>query len=68
MWKNFREKYIGDGAFWRMLAVIAIPLVVQQGVTNLVSLLDNIMVGALGETPLSGVSIIKEVSIDIWIT
>ncbi len=60
MWKRFKEKYIGDRAFWRMLAVIALPLVVQQGITNLVSLLDNIMVGALGETPLSGVSIINQ--------
>lgn len=60
MWKQFKEKYIGDRAFWRIMMAIAIPLIVQQGITNLVSLLDNIMVGALGETPLSGVSIINQ--------
>lgn len=60
MWKQFKENYIGDRKFWRMIAVIALPLVIQQGVTNLVSLLDNIMVGALGEISLSGVSIINQ--------
>ncbi len=60
MWKQFKNKYLGDRTFWRMMLAIAIPLIVQQGITNLVSLLDNVMVGALGEPPLSGVSIINQ--------
>lgn len=43
-----------------MMLAIAIPLIIQQGITNLVSLLDNLMVGALGEMPLSGVSIMNQ--------
>lgn len=60
MTKTFRQKYIGDRAFYRMVLAIAIPLVIQQGITSFVSLLDNLMVGALGEEPLSGVSIVNQ--------
>lgn len=60
MLAKFRKKYIGDRAFYRMMLAIAIPLIIQQGITNLVSLLDNLMVGALGEMPLSGVSIMNQ--------
>lgn len=56
----FRKKYIGDKAFYRLVLSIAIPLIVQQGITSFVSLLDNLMVGALGEEPLSGVSIVNQ--------
>ena len=60
MLAKFRQKYIGDRAFYRMMLAIAIPLIIQQGITNLVSLLDNLMVGALGEMPLGGVSIMNQ--------
>ena len=57
---RLKNKYIGDRAFYRMVLAIAIPLVIQQGITSFVSLLDNLMVGALGEEPLSGVSIMNQ--------
>ena len=57
---RLKEKYIGDRAFYRMVIALAIPLVIQQGITSFVSLLDNLMVGALGEEPLSGVSIMNQ--------
>lgn len=60
MTKTFRQKYIGDRVFYRMVLVIAIPLIIQQGITSFVTLLDNLMVGALGEEPLSGVSIVNQ--------
>jgi putative MATE family efflux protein len=37
--------------------MIAIPILIQNGITNFVSLLDNIMVGQIGTIPMSGVSI-----------
>lgn len=40
------KKYIGDRAFYKMLFLLVLPLVVQQGVTNFVSLVDNLMVAA----------------------
>lgn len=60
MLQTLRKRYIGDRAFYRIMLAIAIPLVIQQGITNLVSLLDNLMVGGLGEIPLSGVSIVNQ--------
>ncbi len=52
--------YIGDKAFYRTLMGIAIPIMLQNGLTNLVSLLDNIMVGAVGTEQMTGVSIVNQ--------
>lgn len=53
------KRYIGDRAFYRHVLGIAIPIIVQNGITNFVSLLDNIMVGQVGTIPMSGVSIVN---------
>ena len=50
----------GDSDFYRMVKVLVLPIVVQQGITNFVNLLDNIMIGALGTLPMSGVAIINQ--------
>ncbi len=60
MKKNFLKKYVGDHAFYKMLLVLIIPMVVQQGITNFVSLLDNLMVGSLGTEQMSGVAIVNQ--------
>ena len=52
---NFKKKYIGDRAFYKMLFALVLPLIIQQGLTNFASLADNLMVGALGTTPMSSV-------------
>lgn len=54
------KKYVGDRKFYRMLWVLLLPLVIQQGVTNFVSLLDNLMVGRLGTAPMSSVAIANQ--------
>ncbi len=54
------KRYIGDKAFYRRVLTIAIPIVIQNGITNFVSLLDNIMVGQVGTIPMSGVSIANQ--------
>ena len=54
-----RNRYIGDRAFYRNVFTIAIPIIIQNGITNFVSLLDNIMVGQVGTMPMSGVSIVN---------
>lgn len=56
----FLKKYIGDRAFYRRVLAVAVPIMVQSGVTNLVNLLDNVMVGRLGTEPMSGVSIVNQ--------
>lgn len=54
------RKYIGDRAFYRRVMAVAIPIVIQNAITNFVSLLDNIMIGQVGTLQMSGVSIINQ--------
>lgn len=53
------QRYIGDRAFYRRCLGVAVPIIVQSGITNFVNLLDNIMVGQVGTVPMSGVSIVN---------
>ena len=53
------KRYFGDRAFYRRVFAIAIPIIIQNGITNFVSLLDNIMVGQVGTLQMSGVSIVN---------
>lgn len=57
LWPRFKAKFIGDRNFYKMALSLIIPVIVQNTVTNLVNLLDNVMVGNLGTTHMSGVAI-----------
>lgn len=57
--KNF--KYIGTKRFYKTVMLIAIPIMIQNGITNFVSLLDNIMIGQTGTEAMSGVSIVNQI-------
>lgn len=48
------KKLIGSKGFYKMVLAICIPIVIQNGFTNLASLLDNIMIGQLGTLSMSG--------------
>ena len=54
------KKFIGNRAFYKMVFLVAIPIIVQNGITNFVSLLDNIMVGQVGTEQMSGVGIANQ--------
>ncbi len=54
------KKYIGDKAFYKMVLTISLPMIIQNGFTNFVSLLDNIMVGRIGTEQMSGVAIANQ--------
>lgn len=54
------KKYIGDRQFYRRVLTVALPIIVQNGITNFVSLLDNIMVGQVGTVQMSGVAIVNQ--------
>ena len=54
------RRYIGDKAFYRRVLGVALPIIIQNGITNFVSLLDNIMVGQVGTLQISGVSIVNQ--------
>ena len=58
--KPFRERFIGDRQFYRMVFSIAVPIMVQNGISNFVGLLDNVMVGAVGTEQMTGVSIANQ--------
>ena len=51
----------GGLSYYRHILSIAIPIIIQNGITNFVNLLDNIMVGQVGTIPMSGVSIVNGV-------
>ena len=54
------QRYIGDRAFYRRFFRIAIPVIIQNGITNFVSMLDNVMVGRVGTLQMSAVSIVNQ--------
>ena len=54
------KNYIGDSKFYRMVLGVAIPIMIQNGITNFVNLLDNIMVGRLSTEQMSGVAIVNQ--------
>ncbi len=54
------KKFIGDKAFYKMVLLVAVPIMVQNGITNFVNLLDNIMVGQVGTNQMSGVAIVNQ--------
>ena len=54
------RRYIGDRAFYHRLFTVLLPILIQNLITNFVSLLDNIMVGQVGTEPMSGVAIVNQ--------
>ena len=46
--------------YWHAL-YIAVPIMIQNGITNFVGMLDNIMVGQVGTAQMSGVAIINQI-------
>ncbi len=54
------KKLIGNKQFYRMALIIAVPIMIQNGITNFVGMLDNIMIGQVGQEEMSGVSIVNE--------
>ena len=49
-----------DRAFYRRILAVALPIIIQNGITNFVSLLDNVMVGQVGTVQMSGVAIVNQ--------
>ena len=57
---SLRQKYLAEGAYYKKVLLLIIPMILQAAVTNFVSLLDNIMVGQIGTLQMSGVSIVNQ--------
>ena len=58
--KRARATLIGDRVFYSTVLAIIVPVIIQNGISNFVNLLDNLMVGALGDAQMSGVSIANQ--------
>lgn len=54
------KKFIGDRTFYNRLFAVMIPILIQNIITNFVSLLDNVMVGLVGTEQMSGVAIVNQ--------
>ena len=57
---QLKQKYFGDRRFYRMVLAVAIPMMVQNGITTFVGLLDNIMVGQTTPEQMNGVAIVNQ--------
>lgn len=57
---NIKNKFFGDKAFYKMVLTVAVPMMIQNGITNFVGLLDNIMVGRIGTQQMSGIAIVNQ--------
>jgi len=60
MLQKFKSKFIGDRDFYRKLFILVFPIIIQQGITCFVGLVDNVMVGRLGTESMSGVAIVNQ--------
>ena len=49
-----------DKRFYRRILAVALPMMIQNGITNFVQMLDNVMVGQVGTIPMSGVAIVNQ--------
>ncbi len=60
---NLRKRiapFIGDKVFYRTVFALLLPVVLQNALTNFVSLLDNVMIGRVGTDQMNGVSIVNQ--------
>lgn len=57
---NRLNRFFGDKNFYKKVLTISIPIMIQNGITNFVNLLDNVMVGAVGTEEMSAVAIVNK--------
>ncbi len=55
------SKLLGDKQFYKRVLTVSVPIMIQNGITNFVNLLDNVMVGRIGTAEMSGVSIVNQI-------
>ena len=55
-----QKLYVKDASFYKKVARISIPIAMQGLITSGVNMMDTIMIGAVGETELSAVSLANQ--------
>ena len=58
---------LGTKDFYKMVLAVAVPMIIQNGLTNFVSLLDNLMIGLVGTNAISGVAIANQLMFVFWL-
>ncbi len=58
---TLKEAIIGEPEFYRRVALVVVPMIVQNTLSNIVGLLDNIMVGQIGTLSMSAVAIVNQI-------
>ena len=61
------KKFIGDKKFYGRVLTVAVPIMIQNGISNFVSLLDNIMIGQIGTEKMSGVAIVNQLMFVLYL-
>ena len=54
------KKFIGNRQFYRRVIILMLPILIQNGITNFVNMLDNIMIGAVGTAQMTGVALTNQ--------
>lgn len=57
---KLKSTLIGTKEFYRRVFSIVVPMIIQNTITNIVSLLDNVMVGRIGTLQMSAVTIVNQ--------
>ena len=57
---RLRERMFGDWDFYAQVVAVVVPIIIQNTVSNVVSLLDNVMVGRVGTLQMSAVAIVNQ--------
>ena len=58
---SLSECLFGDGAFYKRVATVVLPMIIQNTLSNIVGLLDNVMVGQVGTLSMSAVAIVNQI-------
>lgn len=54
------NRFVGSWSFYRRTLIIAVPVMIQNLITNFVALIDNIMVGQVGTEQMTGVAVVNQ--------
>ena len=57
---TLKECFFGDSAFYRRVAMVVVPMIIQNTLSNIVGLLDNVMVGRLGPLQIPSVAVVNQ--------
>ncbi len=57
---RYKKYIVADRYFYSRVLTIVLPILIQNTITNVVSLLDNVMVGLVGTMEMSAVAIVNQ--------